>query len=265
MSDQKNVFTEMSDVDFSSDIHQKVGESYYNPKEFRALVEARRSVRKFTNEKIPDTVVEDCLELALLAPNSSNLQTWEFFRVVNSDIKKEIAFACFSQSAATTASELIICVARIDNWHDHSKQMLEEFKKLPLPTPKVALTYYSKLVPFVYTVGWLNFLTPFKWIFNSILGLFKVVPRDPISSFGLRTWASKSCALACENLMLAFRAHGYDTCPMEGFDSHKVKKAIGLKGNCDIVMILGAGKRADGGIYGPRLRFPKEQFIKTIF
>lgn len=67
--------------------------------------------------------------------------------------------------------------------------MLEEFAKLPVETPKVAKTYYGTLVPFVYTVGWFNIFTPFKWIFNTLVGMFKVVPRDPISSFGMNTWA----------------------------------------------------------------------------
>lgn len=264
MNDPKNIFTEMGEVKFDQDPFQKGGSDYFNPAEFRRLVEARRSVRKFTDEKIPDSVIADCFDLALLAPNSSNLQTWEFIRVKTTAIKEQVAYACFSQSAAKTGAELIICVARTDNWRAHSKQMLEEFKKLPIETPKVAKTYYGKLVPIVYSVGWLNVLTPFKWIFNTVGGFFTVVPRDPISSFGIKTWATKSCALACENLMLAFRAHGFDTCPMEGFDACKIKKAVGLKGGAEIVMVIAAGKRADGGIYGPRLRFNKSQFLKEV-
>jgi nitroreductase len=64
--------------------------------------------------------------------------------------------------------------------------------------------------------------------------------------------------------MLAFRAHGYDTCPMEGFDSCRIKKVMGLSRSKKIVMIVGAGKRAEGGLYGPRIRFPRDQFVKTI-
>lgn len=259
-----NVFTDMEGTFNQNQDFQITGADYNNPSEFRKLVEARRSVRKFTAEKIPDSVVEDCLDLALLAPNSSNLQTWEFYRIVTPEIKKEIARACFSQPAATTASELIVCVAVASHWKKTSKQMLETFKTLPFETPKSAIKYYSKLVPFVYTVGFLNILTPFKWLFNTIGGFFTVVPRGPISSFGLETWAVKSCTLACENLMLAFRAHGYDTCPMEGFDACKVKKAMNLSRQATIVMIVGAGRRAEGGIYGPRIRFPKSQFLKSI-
>lgn len=260
----KNIFTEMDGNFKGNNQFKNEGNDYFNPEAFRELVHARRSVRKFTAEKIPDAVVEACLDLALLAPNSSNLQTWEFYRIKNELIKKDISYACFSQNAAATASELIVCVARPDHWRAHCKQMLESFKKLPIETPKSALLYYSKLAPFVYTVGFLNGLTPFKWLFNSVVGIFKVVPREPISSFGLDVWSIKSCALAAENLMLAFRSYGYDTCPMEGYDSCRVKKTMKLPRKAKIVMIIGAGKRMDGGVYGPRLRFPREQFLKTI-
>lgn len=263
MSD-KNVFTEMNGNFAGNEEFQKEGADYHNPAAFRELVHARRSVRKFTRETIPDHIVNECLDLALLAPNSSNLQTWEFYRIVTPEVKQKIVHACFSQPAAATAAELIVCVANPSSWRDHCKQMLAHFKSLPVETPKSALIYYSKLAPFVYTVGWLNFWAPYKWMFNTIVGLFRVVPREPVSTFGLALWSVKSCALACENLMLAFRAHGYDTCPMEGYDSHKVMKAMGLPCNRKIVMIVGAGKRADGGLYGPRIRFPREQFIKTI-
>ena len=45
---------------------------------FREVVESRRSVRRFTDTKIPDDVLADCLRLAMLAPNSSNLQPGNF-------------------------------------------------------------------------------------------------------------------------------------------------------------------------------------------
>lgn len=260
----KNVFTEMNGSFKGNDAFQKEGASYFNPEAFKELVNARRSVRKFTEELIPDSVVNECIDLALLAPNSSNLQTWEFYRIKNSELKNEIVRACFSQPAAATAAELIVCVANPSSWRKNSKQMLAHFDSLPIETPKSARVYYSKLAPFVYTVGWMNILTPFKWLLNTILGFFRVVPREPISSHGLDIWSIKSCALACENLMLAFRAFGYDTCPMEGYDSHRVKKAMKLACDKKVVMIVGAGRRADGGLYGPRIRFPREQFVKTL-
>lgn len=49
-----------------------------DPEEFKKVVTSRRSVRVFTNTPIPEKIMNDCLDLALLAPNSSNLQPWEF-------------------------------------------------------------------------------------------------------------------------------------------------------------------------------------------
>ena len=52
-----------------------------NSAEFCKVAESRRSVRVYTEEKIPEDVMKKCLEIALLAPNSSNLQPWEFYWV----------------------------------------------------------------------------------------------------------------------------------------------------------------------------------------
>jgi nitroreductase len=55
------------------------------------------------------------------------------------------------------------------------------------------------------------------------------VPRGPYTKSEVELWAAKSTALACENLVLAFRAHGFDTCMMEGFDAVRVSKLLHLK------------------------------------
>lgn len=56
---------------------------------FREVVESRRSVRRFTDTPIPDDVLADCLRLAMLAPNSSNLQPWEFYVIDSADSRKQ--------------------------------------------------------------------------------------------------------------------------------------------------------------------------------
>jgi nitroreductase len=77
----------------------------------------------------------------------------------------------------------------------------------------------------------------------------------------MQVWAHKSTALACQTFMLAARAEGFDSCPMEGLDSSQVKKLLGLPRSAGITMAISIGKRAQGGVYGPRFRFPKEDFI----
>ena len=80
----------------------------------------------------------------------------------------------------------------------------------------------------------------------------------------MRVWAHKSTALACENLMLAFRAFGYDSCPMEGFDPKRVKKLLNLPKKAEVCMIISAGKRAENGVFTPRIRMKRDKFIFEI-
>lgn len=231
---------------------------------FRQVVENRRSVRVFTQEQIPDAVVEECLDLALLAPTSSNLQCWEFYWVKNEQAKADLVKACLSQPAAATAQTLIVCVARTNTWKKNAKQMLAALEKYP-ETPKAVKLYYSKLVPFVYGQGFLGVWGALKkYLILPVAGLFRPVPRGPVGLAGMREWAHKTTALACENLMLSLSAAGYDSCPMEGFDEVRVKRLLNLGCGAYVTMVVGAGRRAENGIYGPRIRFSKEQFIFRV-
>ena len=235
-----------------------------DPAAFEKIVRNRRSVRVYDGTPVPETVMRHCLELALLAPNSSNLQPWEFYWVRSPEKRARLVEACFSQNAASTAAELIVAVGRIDTLFPNAKQMLKMLSSESANVPKAVLDYYTKIVPLAYATGPLSLAAPFKWLLFTMIGFFKAMPREPLGRPGLKLWAAKSTALACENLMLAFSAHGFDTCPMEGLDSKRVKKLLGLPRSSVVVMAISVGKRAPEGVYGPRLRFPSSQFVHEV-
>ena len=84
-------------------------------KKVSEAIEYRRSVRIFDDKKdIDSALVKKCLEQAILAPNSSNLQLWEFYHVTSNEEIKKIAKACFNQPAARTAKQFVIPVVRKD-------------------------------------------------------------------------------------------------------------------------------------------------------
>jgi nitroreductase len=89
----------------------------------------------------------------------------------------------------------------------------------------------------------------------------KPTPREPIHAGQMRIWAHKTTALAAQNFMLAARAEGFDSCPMEGLDSYRVKRLLGLPRAAGISMAISVGKRAEGGVYGSRFRFDSSHFI----
>ena len=79
--------------------------------QFDQIVKGRRSMRVFDAEKPFDSnAVYRSIQRALLAPNSSNMQMWEFYQVKSADKLKVISKFCMNQSAARTAREMVIIV-----------------------------------------------------------------------------------------------------------------------------------------------------------
>lgn len=226
---------------------------------FRRVVEARRSIRKFDGARLPEETVRECLRLAMLAPNSSNLQAWEFYWVRTPEVKAAVAEACMGQQAARTAGELIAIVGRTRTWRRHAREVLEQWPGGK--PPRIVRTYYEKLAPLMYTQGLIGEIGLLKRLVFAVVGLFRPMPREPMSLSDMRVWAVKTTALAAENLILAFQAHGYDTCAMEGFDGARVRKLLRIPRDGQILMVLAVGRAVPGGIYSEQFRFSPERFV----
>jgi nitroreductase len=99
---------------------------------FEEAVIHRRSVRNYKEESIDEEVVKYCLQMATLAPNSSNMQLWEFYHITNPEVLKKLSVACLDQQAATTAQQLVVFVTRQDLHRTRERDMLKlETKKCP--------------------------------------------------------------------------------------------------------------------------------------
>ena len=82
----------------------------------------RRSVRVYDENKgLNSGVVKQCIQQATLAPNSSNMQLWEFHHITSKPVLEKLAVACLGQSAATTAKEMVAIVVRKDVWKKRAK------------------------------------------------------------------------------------------------------------------------------------------------
>lgn len=222
----------------------------------------RRSVRIYDNEKsIDKTIVKKCIEQASLAPNSSNMQLWEFYHITSKDIIDKIAPFCFNQNAAKTAQQLVVFVVRKDLWKKRAKANLSFMdanfgannpKTKQSSREKVARNYYGKIIPFAYA-DFLGILGYFKFLMTLIIGLFKPIYRE-VRKSDMRIVAHKTCGLAAQNFMLSMAAEGYDTCPMEGSDTWRIKNLLGLPFASEVNMIVSCGIRKPEGVYGDRFR-----------
>ena len=219
----------------------------------------RRSVRKFDpNKEIDTQIVKKCIENGVLAPTSSNLQLWEFYHITNKDLLRKVSKICFDQPAASTAKQIVITLVRRDLWKKRANQNIDFFdsKKQKLNQKQYDLTqkYYTKAVPLVYK-DFLGIYSYCKYLLANFLGFFRVMYRQ-LRNSDTRVVAHKSAALASQNFMISMAGFGYDTCPMEGFDSLKLKKLLKLNSKSEINMVIGCGIRLKEGVYGERFRIP---------
>tara|TARA_B100001057_G_C22757428_1_gene914367 strand:+ start:696 stop:1430 length:735 start_codon:yes stop_codon:yes gene_type:complete len=241
-------------------------------KSLEEAIHYRRSVRVFDSEKnIDPFIVKKCISLAALAPNSSNMQLWEFYHITSKETIQKIAPLCFNQNAARTAQQLVVFVVRKDLWRKRAKSNLEFIDKNfgannPISTQskreKVARKYYGKVIPFAYA-DFLGIFGLLKYILTLMIGLFRPIYRE-VRKSDMRIVAHKTCGLAAQNFMLSMAAEGYDTCPMEGSDTWRVKKVLSLPISAEINMIISCGIRKPEGIYGQRFRIPFEEVYKEV-
>ncbi len=237
---------------------------------FDEIVNHRRSVRLYDKEAAFDSeAVTRSIRRAVLAPNSSNMQLWEFHHIKKPELLQKMAAFCLGQNAAKSCNEMVVIVTRKDLWRKRAKSNLQNI----IPNLKTKNTsnytkrqkrskkYYQKLMPVIYA-DFLGLLGLIKFLVVSIRGIFKVTYRQ-VRNSDLKAVAHKSAALAAQNFMLSMTAEGYDTCPMEGSDTVRIKRLLDLPAGAKINMVVACGTRKEEGVYGERFRVPFEEVYKV--
>ncbi|GMQ49588.1 nitroreductase family protein [Vibrio sp. 10N] len=236
-----------------------------NISELEQLLHSRRSVRKYDADAAFDhNAVQRALENATLSPNSSNMQMWAFHRVISDSKRQKLAEICMGQNAAKTANELVVVTVTPDKWKQRAAMNADivraNFNGREDDTAKRAFKYYDKLIPMVYNNDAWGLRGLMRKLYSFWLGRNKPMVRE-VSKQDVRVCLHKSASLASMTFMLSMREQGYDTCPMEGFDSARAKALLGLADSDEITMIISCGVRTEEGIYGGRHRVPNEEVI----
>ncbi len=232
---------------------------------FEEIIQRRRSNRKFdANVEVPDDVIVRSLERSILSPNSSNMQLWEFQWIKDPALKESFTALCLDQNAARTSKQLVVFVTRKDLWKQRAAWNYNKIKEgingEPNTAQKRGLDYYGKLMPLAYRSDIFGISTLIRRALCFFMGL-----RKPFMRFGgdadQRVTVHKSCALAAQTFMLSIAAEGFESCPMEGFDAIRVKRALGLPAGAEINMIIAVGKGTEAGVWGPRFRVPYNEVV----
>ena len=237
------------------------------------LLNHRRAVRHYDpDQPIDADTVRGCLEQARLAPSSSNMQLYQFVHVTDPATLQALATACLGQQAATTAQQMVVFVTRQDRYRDHARQVMaleaENIRRTSPPEKQekrlaASCTYYGKFLPFMYARGF-GLLGLLRKLLFGAVSLFRPMYTD-CSEADMRVVVHKSCALAAQTFMLAMSEAGYDTCPLEGLDSRRVKRLLGLPRGAEINMVVSCGiRKEDHGIWGERHRLPFEAVYRRV-
>lgn len=77
-------------------------------------IRARRSVRRYARDPIPDGVLEELLSAAILAPSAGNAQPWRFIVVRDQKLKEGLVSAAYGQGFLAEAPAVIVVCADLE-------------------------------------------------------------------------------------------------------------------------------------------------------
>lgn len=191
-------------------------------------IKARRAVKHYDPEHVmSDEDLHKLLDLAILSPTAFNVQNWRFVVVRDKELRKKVRAAAWDQSQVTDASALFILCADLKAWKKEPERYWRDAPQQARDMLLPAIAEYYEGQP--------------------------QVERDE---------AHRSCGIAAQTLMIAAKAMGYDSCPMDGFDFDKVGELIKLPEDHVITMFVAVGKKIKDAWPRPG-QLPREEVVIT--
>ena len=226
----------------------------------------RRAVKVFEPVEISEDLREQILNAARHAPSSFNSQPYKFYWVRSAAKKVAVAKLCLGQKPAETASALVVAVADLGSLSATAQGQLEWMRRSNFTEEKIRdYARKAKIGRILFMPGPFGMFAAIKRALFRLLNLRMVIGMPPLSRQDLFKWATKSTSLACENLMIAAEALGLNTCPMEGFDGHRLSKFLGLSARYhEIVMVIAIGKKSDAVVIEPQWRRPLDAAVTVL-
>lgn len=203
---------------------------------FKELVEERRSANNFIEGiEIPKSDFEEIFEVLKLAPSCFNIQHANYIVITDKDMKEVLRKAAFNQYKIHTASAAILVLGDKEAYKNSDK----------LYSGMLDLKMISKL--------------DYDNILDSIKNLYEGRGDDFKHDEAIR-----NSALSAMMFMLAAKDKGWDTCPMIGFDSDKVRKLFKIPDRYEITLLITMGKEDTKKRRLRGYRKPVDEFVKFI-
>ena len=197
--------------------------------EFGKIVMSRYATKKFDGRKIPETKINELLEMVRFAPSAINLQPWKIKLVTDQKVKELLRPAAFNQEQVTSCSHLLVFCADPD--YDSLIKRLGALLK-------------TNNVP--------------EEMQKMVIGM-AVQFTGPMSPEQRLAWSQAQTYLALGNALNGATSLGFDSCPMGGFDPKEFSRILKIPAPLVPTMLCPVGYAADKPM--PKLRFPKEEIV----
>ncbi|MBL4935904.1 nitroreductase family protein [Clostridium sp. YIM B02515] len=182
--------------------------------ELKNIIEERRSANNFIKGiKILKQDFIDIFEMLKLAPSCFNIQHANYLVITDEEKKEALREAAFNQYKIHTASAAIIVLG--------DKEAYKKADKI-----------YS---------GMLNLRMLSQFDYDNMLNDINSMYEGRGELFQ-RDEAIRNASLSAMMFMLIAKDKGWDTCPMIGFDSEKVRELFNIPINLEPVMLITMGK-----------------------
>ncbi|NBA86655.1 NAD(P)H-dependent oxidoreductase [Emticicia sp. CRIBPO] len=206
------------------------------------LIEAlnwRYATKKFADKKLSDEKLQKILDAIALSASSAGMQTYRVFVIENPDIRKELASDSFNPQIVDS-SHLLLFAA----YDSIDQEIIDDYIHFVARERGLAVEN----------------LADFKKSLESHLLI-----RTDEENF---IWSSKQAYIALGTGLIAAAELQVDATPMEGFNSEKLDKILGLKEKgLKSVVLLSLGYRDEENDYFAKLkkvRLPKEEFVIEV-
>lgn len=224
-----------------------------------AALERRRAARRFEPRPVPRDLLVEILDKVRLTPSGWNLQPVHFVLVTDPEAKRRLRRACLDQRQVEEAAAAVVFVSDL---HPH-RGRLDAILARDLRSGAIDAKYagYSRrIIRLLFEGGPLGLPGLLKAAALAVAGLFRPVPEPSLTRCQRRIWSLRQAAMAAQTFLLAAAARGLDTCPMEGFDPRRVRRALGIPRRYDVGLVVTVGVAAPPE-RPRRLRLPLSELL----
>ena len=197
--------------------------------EFADIVKSRYATKKFDGRKIPESKINELLEMVRFAPSAINLQPWKIKLVTNQKEKELLKPAAFNQEQVTSCSHLLVFCADPD--YDSLIHRLGTLLKKSGASEEMQKMIVGMATKFTQTMS----------------------PEQKLA------WSQAQTYLALGNALNGAKSLGFDSCPMGGFDPKEFSRILKIPPPLVPTMLCPVGYAADKPMQ--KVRFAKEDIV----